>query len=342
MTASVPTIQAVQQPVPEIISNELSDYERYVQAIKSYIDTLDVSPISFPVQRGLEFDDVFMRKGFLLLRPKAIGTVVICHGYTHSKQEAQFFRTLFPHFNVLVFDFRAHGELVDGQFSTIGRDEMYDVKGAVDFLREQYHDHPEIAGKPIIGFGFSMGAVSLLQAQGHFQNLFDALVLDSPFDSSNDCMNRRLQEMMSYKIMGKTYTLPGRNCILKALYKERLHPVTKMFFRCATGMSTNVAQTKFVPVIPLEKAPNITIPCFFVSCETDNKVTPECVRRLYDAVQSPYKRQWVTRGPGHCKSCLSQPEMYCYRINEFILQALNKSWTEAAQIHDDRTVVLVQ
>ncbi len=312
-------------------------YKRHIDGIRNYMSTFQIEPISFPVAQDATSGKTFVRKGLLTLRPNALGTVIICHGYTHSKHEAAFFRTLFPHFHVLAFDFRAHGELTKGQYSTIGRDEMFDVKGAVDFVRA----HPELSGKPIIGFGFSMGAVSLLQAQSNFKDLFDLLILDSPFDSSSDCMTRRIHEMLTYNVFGKTYTLPGENLILNTLYKERLRPITKVFFRCATGMSTNVAQTKFVPVNPINGAPEITAPCFFVSCENDTKVTVDCVRRLYDAVHAPYKRQWITPGPGHCKSCLSQPEQYSSRLNKFIMTALDGSWTDSEKIHDDHIIVQV-
>jgi pimeloyl-ACP methyl ester carboxylesterase len=310
-------------------------YKKHVDGIRDYMNALQIEPVSFPVAQDASSGVTFIRKGLLIVRPNALGTVIICHGYTHSKHEASFFRTLFPHFNVLAFDFRAHGELTDGQFSTIGRDEMYDVKGAVDFVKT----HPTLAGKPIIGFGFSMGAVSLLQAQGHFKDLFDLLILDSPFDSSSDCMGRCIDKMLTYKLFGKKYTLPGRKLILKSLYNQRLRPIVKVFFRWATGMSTNVARTKFVPVIPIEKAREITVPCFFVSCENDNKVTVDCVRRLYDEVSSPYKRQWVTQGMKHCGSCLAQPELYAYKLNKFIKTALDDSWTEPAKIRDDRVII---
>lgn len=314
---------------------DLSEYKKYVHEIKNYIDSIRVEPVLFPVVQDACSDKTFIRKGLLTIRPNALGTVIICHGYTHSKQEAAFFRTLFPQFNVLAFDFRAHGELTSGQYSTIGRDEMFDVKGAVDFVK----NHPELMGKPVIGFGFSMGAVSLIQAQSHFKNLFDVLILDSPFDSSNDCMIRKIEEMMTYKVFGQSYTLPGKQFVLNTLYKEKLRPLTRVFFKCATGMNPNVADTKFVPVVPIDKAPQITIPCFFISCENDTKVTVDCVGRLYGAVNSEYKRQWITHGPGHCKSCLAVPELYCYRINKFILQALEKSWNCSTKVYDDRIMI---
>lgn len=203
--------------------------------------------------------DTFQRKGLLALRPHAIGTIVICHGYTQSKVESFFFKSIFSHFNVLAFDFRAHGELVDkDQYSTIGQDEMYDVLGAVNYIKS----NPEIANLPIVGFGFSMGAVALLRAQSENNDLFDALILDSPFDSSDECMSKNFDKMLTIKIMNKEYQIPGKNLIMKCLYSDRMRPLIKPLFKCASGMNPNTVPTKFVRVIPLDKASNVTVPCF--------------------------------------------------------------------------------
>lgn len=310
-------------------------YKDHIDGIKDYMDTFKVETVSFPVQKDAHSRDTFIRKGFLTLRPNALGTVVICHGYTHSKHEAFFFRTLFPHFHVLAFDFRAHGDLIEGQQSTIGRDEMFDVKGAVDFVKS----HPELQGKPVIGFGFSMGAVSLLQAQSHFQDLFDLMIMDSPFDSSSDCMGRSIDKILTVRLFGQRYKLPGKWLFMKALYNPYCRPMIKQFFAWASGMNPNAVPTKFVPVIPLDHAYDIKIPCMFITCENDKSVTVDRVRRLYDAVSAPYKRLWITSGPSHCGSCLAQPELYSYKVNRFIKNALDASWDEAAKIRDDRVSI---
>lgn len=310
-------------------------YKNHIDGIKDYMDTFKVETVSFPVQKDANTQDTFIRKGFLTLRPNALGTVVICHGYTQSKHEAFFFRTLFPHFHVLAFDFRAHGDLVEGQHSTIGRDEMFDVKGAVEFVKS----HPELQDKPIIGFGFSMGAVSLLQAQSHFKNLFDLMIMDSPFDSSSDCMGRSMDKLLTVHIFGQRYKLPGKKLFMKALYNPQLRPIIKWFFAWASGMNPNAVKTKFVPVIPLDHAYEITVPCMFITCENDKSVSVDRVRRLYDAVKASYKRLWITGGPKHCGSCLAHPELYSYKVNRFIKNALANSWVDGAKIRDDRVSI---
>lgn len=314
----------------------IKDYEQYIQASKRAIAGLEVQEVTFPVQQNAGSMVTFERKGLLALRPDALGTVIICHGYTHSKHEGFFFKILFSHFNVLAFDFRGHGELIDkNQFSTIGRDEMYDVYGAVKFVQSL----SECADKPMIGFGFSMGAVALLQAQAEYGNLFDMLILDSPFDSSNICMERSIERLLTYHLFGKQRQLPGKTLMMKALYTEKLSPVVKKFFKWASGMDPYKVPTKFVPVIPISNASKINIPCFFISCEQDKSVKVDSVLHLYDVVASPFKRLWITPGVKHCGSCLSQPELYAYKINKFIHMVFKKDFKVPAKIRDDRVTI---
>ena len=323
--------------LPFISKSEQHLLGQDIEQMRKSMQDFQMQPISFWVQKSKQEPTQFIRKGFLITRSQALATVVICHGFTQSKHEAAFFRTFFPHFNILVFDFRAHGELTDGQYSTIGNDELYDVKGAVDFVRT----HPELKDKPIIGFGFSMGAVSLLQAQAEFPDLFKVIIMDSPFDSSSDCMAAAIDKMLTVKLFGHSYQIPGKRVMMKCLYCERLQPVMRQVFGYATGFKNYAAQTKFVPVIPIQNAPKITIPSMFISCENDQKVPVGCVRRLYNNVSSPYKRLWITKGIRHCGSCLECPELYAYRVNKFIKSALDNSWKNSEKVHDDRKDLVI-
>lgn len=314
--------------------SEFESYEKYLSNIKNVMSQVKVEKVSFSVKKNDLCDQTFIRNGFLVTRPGAIGTVIICHGYTQSKHESFFFRALFSHFNVLAFDFRAHGDLIHDQHSTIGKDEIHDVWGAVEFVKS----NPDFANKPIIGFGFSMGAVALLMSQAHYQNLFDLLILDSPFDSSDICMLHRLDELLSYKFLpGKEWI---KRAIMKGLYSERWESVVKPIFKMATGLDPHSVSTKFVRVIPINIASEITVPCLFISCENDNKVTVDSVKRLYDMVASPFKRLWITQGTRHCGSCLAQPEIYLYMVNKFIKKSLSKKWSNAEKVIDNRVMVV--
>jgi fermentation-respiration switch protein FrsA (DUF1100 family) len=114
-----------------------------------------------PAEYGLAFDEVaFPACDGVTLRGwwiPAVGSadraVIFLHGHGGSMDpDVQYVPALHAaEFNVLMFDFRAHGRS-DGRMSTLGYLERRDVLGAVDFVRAK--------GISRIGFlGFSMGGI---------------------------------------------------------------------------------------------------------------------------------------------------------------------------------------
>jgi len=84
--------------------------------------------------------------------------LVILHGYPAEKGDMLLFtREFFPHFDILLIDFRYFGQS-QGSYSTLGARERLDLKAAIDFL--------DNGGYEKIGvMGFSLGgAVGLLTA----------------------------------------------------------------------------------------------------------------------------------------------------------------------------------
>jgi fermentation-respiration switch protein FrsA (DUF1100 family) len=88
-------------------------------------------------------------------------TVILCHGLASSKSNQLILgRRLVPGgFNVLAFDFRAHGES-GGQLTSFGALEKRDVLAAVRWVRQT---HPAESHK-IFGVGASMGGAALIAA----------------------------------------------------------------------------------------------------------------------------------------------------------------------------------
>src|ERR1700744_1053859 len=84
-------------------------------------------------------------------------TILICHGITSNKAiQLSLSRGFVPHgYNVLIFDFRAHGES-GGQITSFGDVERRDVLGAVRYLQE----HRTPSAQHIYGVGESMGAAA--------------------------------------------------------------------------------------------------------------------------------------------------------------------------------------
>lgn len=109
-------------------------------------------------------------------------TVILCHGVGASKSnQLLMVRDLVMHgYNVLAFDFRAHGNS-GGQLCSFGDRERYDVLGAVRWLRTH---RPQQSAK-IVGLGVSMGGAALLAAAGEDSaegRAIDAVAVFSTYD----------------------------------------------------------------------------------------------------------------------------------------------------------------
>ena len=278
------------------------------------------------------------RKGIVVRKPHAIGTVIICHGYLGCKRDALALKHLFPLYNIVVFDFRAHGDDKEGQVSTIGRDEAFDVIAAVKFVKSD----PEMAGKPIIAFGYSMGAVSAIQAQAMDATLFDAMILDCPFASTDEAMRRGLEEKMKISLFGRQFTIPGQQFLLDHMYDQSAQAITNFLFKAITQLDSKKVATKFVRVVPIESVKKITVPCFFIHCENDKKVTISDVQSLYNN-KPGFKRLWITQGKAHFGSYQNNPELYWYKVNKFLTKLRERTIDDREQekVCDHRTKVTI-
>jgi fermentation-respiration switch protein FrsA (DUF1100 family) len=125
-------------------------------------------------------------RGWLLRTedPQPIGSVILCHGAWTGRRECLPLALRFREagYNVLVFDFRAHG-LSEGRYITVGHEEMKDVLGAVEFLKAR----PRIGAKRIGVVGFSMGAAAAINAAARTRDIA-AVVADSSYASFLDAM----------------------------------------------------------------------------------------------------------------------------------------------------------
>ncbi|HEV2294654.1 MAG TPA: alpha/beta hydrolase [Tepidisphaeraceae bacterium] len=117
-------------------------------------------------------------------RPPGWGTrtVLVCHGLAANKSNQLILARQFPNegFNVLIFDFRAHGES-GRQLTTFGDRERFDVLGAIKYLRAHRADEAE----QIYGVGASLGAAALIAAaadQSDEGRAIDAIAVYGTYD----------------------------------------------------------------------------------------------------------------------------------------------------------------
>ena len=140
-----------------------NDYGAIISSKRNIIPNATVEHVAIHVPKSDYADRDIVRYGRLVYYPNAKATILICHGFMCDKFDVRFLRHMFPQgkFNFMTFDFRAHGEHCEGQRCTFGRDEALDVIAAGQFIK----NHPYLKDKPVIVYGFSMGAVAAIEAQ---------------------------------------------------------------------------------------------------------------------------------------------------------------------------------
>jgi alpha-beta hydrolase superfamily lysophospholipase len=126
-------------------------------------------------------------EGWWITTPKAIGTVILFHGYGGAKDgplpEAAYFRQL--GYNTFLLDFRGNGNS-EGYVCTVGYDEAEDVKLAYEYVQQQNEQH-------IVLWGVSMGAAAVLRAVTTYDLHPDKVILECSFATLTDAVKARMR-----------------------------------------------------------------------------------------------------------------------------------------------------
>ena len=261
------------------------------------------------------------RKGILFRNKDAVATVVLAHGYMCDKFDVGFLRGMFPYgkFNFLSFDFRAHGEDSKGQHCTLGRDEALDVIAAAKYIK----NHHELKDKPLFAYAFSMGAVATIEAQSR-EPIFDAMILDCPFDSTESIL-KKCVDNMKISIFGYQFNIPGKSLLQKYAFHPYVQSVIKILLKTVSQLEPRKIETSVCPVYPVKSIANVKIPCFFIHCKKDEKVSIEAVKSIYAGAAGP-KMLWLTNGRHHYDSFFYNPERYIEKVRLFFDQVLVGKW----------------
>jgi len=219
-------------------------------------------------------------------------TVIPLHGYTRSrwdnvymKQTTEFL--LKEGYNVLTFDFRAHGRS-EGKYTTVGRDEVRDVEAAVRWLRE---NHPEMAER-IALIGFSMGAIVTIRSLAELEDVCCG-VADSPPMYLDRTGARSLKYFAN---------LP-----------EWLYPLVKPFGRLFSGTTEDT----------IELADKVRKPLLLIAGEKDPLIEVGEVREFYERNRriNPDVELWITDAP-HVRTLKLHPEEWKARVRDFLRKHL--------------------
>jgi pimeloyl-ACP methyl ester carboxylesterase len=281
-----------------------------------------------------------IRSALLTRYKNAEATILICHGFMCDKFDAGLIRSLFPRgkFNFMTFDFRGHGDLTDGQCCTLGYDEKYDVIAAARFLRE----HSSVKNKPLIVYGFSMGAVAAIEAQAKNNDLFDAMILDCPFESTENVLKRSLDNV-KISIFGYEFSLPGKSLLQRYAFHPYVQSTVKIMLKAIAHWDPKKIDVVAHPISPVNSVHKIDVPCFYILCKRDEKVSIDAIKSIFSGTASTYKQLWITNGRRHFDSFFYNPERYSDHIRQFVRQFLDGSTSrvvknEILQDADDESV----
>ncbi|WP_048149018.1 alpha/beta hydrolase [Palaeococcus ferrophilus] len=246
----------------------------------------DYEDVTFETEDGLKLSGWWIDNG-------SDKTVIPLHGYTASRWYSLYMKPtveflLKEGYNVLVFDFRAHGKS-EGKYTTVGDRELLDIKAAVRWLGE---NHPEKASK--IGLiGFSMGAMVTIRSLAEIPEVCCG-VADSP------PMNLDRTGARGLKYFAK---LPEWLYIF-------VKPLTKLF---SGGKEVH----------PIEYADKVRKPLLLIAGEKDPLVKVEEVGEFYERNRriNPTVELWVTDA-AHVRTLNSRPGEWKARVKKFLEEHL--------------------
>ena len=294
-----------------------------VRELDRQADGATVQDIVLRVKESDSSNRLIERKGRLVFYQDAPATVLISHGFMCDKFDVGFLRSIFStqHFNSLTFDFRGHGENAQGQSCTFGRDEAYEVLAAAHFLKK----HAVLGKKPLFAYGFSMGAVASIEAQAK-EPLFDAMILDCPFDSSANIIKKCL-ENIRFSFFGFEFHVPGRQLLERYAFHPYVQSMIKLLLKTVAQLDPRRIDMSLYPLSPAHSIQKVSVPCFFIHCKHDEKISVSAIKNIYEAAAGP-KLLWITNGRRHFDSYFYNPEKYIEQVRRFVDQVLKGQWKQ--------------
>lgn len=260
---------------------------------------LPYESVRIPTSDGLTLD------GWFIPQDRARRTIVICHGAGANKGNfVPFLGPLLDRgYNVLFFDFRAHGAS-GGRVTTYGLTEQNDVLAAVAWLKRE---RPAACEK-IVGLGSSQGAMALALAAAREPRI-DAIVLDSPFISPLALAT------------GNASVVPV------------IGPAAAKYMLLLMSLQTGV--DFFSPSAEEAVRQLGQRPLFVVHGRDDIIMPASHTQRLYDAASGP-RAIWFGPGP-HSNIITTAPGEYGERLFAFLDQHLGPVPRESARPRRSRS-----
>jgi pimeloyl-ACP methyl ester carboxylesterase len=252
-----------------------------------------------PMDRGVAFErtsfvttDGLRLVGWWMPASAPLGTVVFLHGYGASKAQSLSVAPFLHEagFNVLAFDFRAHGDS-EGDHTTVGLDEAMDVEAAVAWLRER----SDVNMSRVALFGWSMGAAAALNA-AHTIPEVRAVVADSAFANLDGVLTRNLASLIH---------LPPFPFV----------PLTMLFM-------TDMTKRSPADDSPERSAGLLDRPLLLIFGAKDTLSDADADGASLEKAAGAHGELWVVPEAGHTGARLATPSEYESRVVAFLHAAL--------------------
>ncbi len=218
-------------------------------------------------------------------------TLIIVHGVNSNRaggNRVALAGLLFARgYDSLMFDLRAHG-LSEGDNSTYGHEERWDVLGAFDYLMDV-----GVAERHIAVLGVSMGAGASLIALEEEPRI-RALIVDGPYANASELVNNEA----------------ARRTPLPKWIMPIFNPTINIMGGGIYGVDIGALK-------PEESARNILYPILVIHGDGDERVPVEHGIRVHHNAH-PDSQIWVVRGVDHAAAFENHPAEYVDRVIAYL------------------------
>lgn len=266
---------------------------------KKLVERRAPDPPDSPANHGLPFervrfysrDDLLLQGWWIPARHTAKGTIIQCHGQNGS-MDADVRQAGMLHdagFNVLMFNFRAHGES-EGSWVTFGLREQYDLLGALDYLVGAH-------GIEQVGvLGFSMGGVTAILTAARTKQI-GSIVADGAIATLHQTVTGWLIEKNLFPTLAGAlawlFMLGGSVISMARLDRANTHHWIQAV-RC---------------------------PVLFIHGAEDTLVSSQAMREI--AANAPSGSDlWIVPNCRHRRAHIKYPEQYAHKVVEWFESTL--------------------
>ena len=254
---------------------------------KELLKRKDLKMVEFKTKDGLSLSAYFIS------RNKVKANLLLCHAYRGTKESMSHFIDMFSEFNILLFDFRAHGKS-HGRLITFGCHEYKDVIAAAEFLSNNSAGSNNAFKKrlPLIILGCSMGGAAAIKALEIEPNLCDALVTDSSFSSLSDVI---------YNAFSAVVGLP-------------CYPFVPVLCKILNF----VAKCDVNQMLPIKSVKKINKPIFYIHSCVDRIVDPNDSILMYANSLNKKAKLWIAPECKHPSISKKYFDLYKKKVYKFL------------------------